>query len=371
MMNLQRNLSLYLEAHGWSTPRQEGRVGRLWDHADTGLSVAVPSQVEEGTLDWRSITERLAEVERISVAEVEADVKLLSTDVANIRAANDLVISNTIPFEAGLTMVQSAWAMFRSCATASMRVRPRIQGNYSRRADEIAARARMAHTKQGSYIIPLLLPLTERLEVDDVMIQGATPEPPERRVMRTFAEAMAKIEAVVVQPEREPRGDDLLELVFAGITAEFASALHQVLVQDSVAEFGTTFQWAPIAGKEPEGLHSFSIPAQAAVRVEAVAERLRKRGPKFETEALTGPIIAARRDPEQGGVVTIDTVRNARNAHVNVRISNDERFDEAVEWLKRRTTVVVEGRIAHEAGGLFSDRRDGIEPLTARQLPQS
>lgn len=369
MMDLRRNLSLYLESHGWLSPYDPGPAGRLWEHPGRDLSVAVPDSVEAGTLDWRSIVERLAEVEDTSASDVELRVKLLSTDVANIRAANDLVIADSIPYDAGLSMVQSAWAMLRSCATASMRVRSRIGGSYSRRADEIAFRARMAHTKRGSYIIPLLLPLSQPIEVDQGLVDAAAPEPPERRVMRTFAEAMTGIESVVVKPEREPRSNDLLELVFAGVTAEFAGALHKVLVQDAVAEFGATFQWAPLGGKQPEGLHSVSIPSQAATRVEELAERLRRQKPRVETEVLTGPIVAARRDPERGGVVTLDTMRNAREAHVNVRMSTDEGFDEAVEWLKRRTTVLVEGRIEREAGGLFSDRVDGVEPLAGRQLP--
>lgn len=368
-LDLQRNLSLYLVAHGWTSTRDPGLAGRLWDHSGTDLSVAVPQEVREGTLDWRSITERLAEVERVSAEQVATDVLLVSIDVANLRAANDLVIRDSIPYEAGVAMMQGAWRMFRACATTSMRPRAQIRSNYNTRADAIAESARMAHTKKGSFVVPLLLPVSEPTGVDQGLVESAPPEPIERRVMRTFAEALDKVDQVVVRPDREVRATDLPELVFSGVSAEFASALHQVLSEDAVTEFSTTFQWAPIAGPQPEGPTTVSIPAAAARRISSVAALLRNAPPPSGLEVLTGPIVGAFRDPERGGTVTVDTMRNSRSAHVNVRVTEDERFDDALEWMRRRTTVALEGRIRREGSGLFTDRANGVEPLSARQLP--
>ncbi|OLT39427.1 hypothetical protein BJF86_08350 [Serinicoccus sp. CNJ-927] len=368
MTDLHRNLALYLQSHGWASLRDAGAAGRLWDHEETDLSVAVPHEVKEGSLDWRSITARLAEVERVTVEQVVADILFMSTDVANLRAANDLVITDTIPYEAGTAMMRDAWRMFRSCATTSMKVRAQIRGNYNKDADEIAGTARMAHTKRGSFIIPLLLPVSEPVPVDTVLVDAAPPEPVERRVMRTFAEALTKVHEVVVTPEREPRQEDALNLIFAGVSAEFATALHHVLSAEAVAEFGAEFQWAPVAGPHPENLNKVSIPAAAAPRVEAVAKVLRNETQDPGIEILTGPIVAVARDPEQGGTVTIDTFRKSRSTHVSVRVTEDQRFDDALDWMKRRTTVALEGRISRHGNVLMSDRHNGVEPLSARQL---
>lgn len=369
MRDLQRNLTLYLSRHGWESPRDPGPAGRLWDHPGTDLSVAIPIEVQEGSLDWRSITERLAEVEHITEEQVVADVILMSTDVANLCAANDLVITDTIPYEAGVSMMQGAWRMFRACATTSIRPRSQIRSNYNRRADEIAETARLAHTKRGSFIIPLLLPVSEPPEVDQGLVESAPPEAIERRVMRTFAEALAKVEQVVVHPDREAPANDVTELVFSGVSAEFATALHHVLTEKAVAEFSATFQWAPVAGPQPEGLSTVSIPAAAAPLVESLAKRLRKAPAGTGVEVLTGPIVGAYRDPDRGGTVTVDTMRNSRSAHVSAKMTEDEPFDQALEWMRRRTTVALEGRITREGGGLFSDRANGVQPLSARQLP--
>lgn len=369
MTDLQRNLSLYLTSRGWTSPREPGTAGRLWDHSGTDLSVAVPFDVREGTLDWRSITERLAEVEGVSAAQVVAEVRRVSMDVANLRAANDLVITDTIPYEAAITMMHGGWRMFRSCATTAMRPRSQIKSAYNKRAEEIVETARMAHTQKGSFIIPLLLPVSEPPEIGKGLVEAAPPEPIERRVMRTFAQALSTLDQLIVQPAREVRSDEVIELVFAGVSAEFTQALHTVLAEESVAEFSASFDWAPIAGPEPEGRASVAIPAGAAPLIQTVTKRLRKAEPPMGIEVLTGPIVEAKRGPERGGIVIIDTMRNARNAHVGVRVTEDELFDNALDWMRRRTTVEVRGHVQRQPAGLFSDRANGVEPRTAAQLP--
>lgn len=368
MRSLQRNLSLYLASHGWVASREPGPAGRLWDHETANLSMAIPEVVHEDSLDWRSITARLAEVERVTIEQVVADLLSMSTDVANLRAANDLVITDTIPYEAGTAMLQGAWRMFRSCATTSMMPRAQIRSNYNNRADEIVRTARMAHTKRGSFIIPLLLPVSEPSEIDEGLVDAAPPEPLERRVMRTFAEALTKVHELVVTPEREPRSEDTLHLISSGVSAEFATALNKVLTEEAVAEFGVQFQWAPVAGPQPDTLSGVSIPAAAAPRVAAVAAKLRNVPTEQYIEILTGPIVAVARDALQGGTVTIDTMRKSRATHVSVRVTDDNQFDSALDWMKRRTTVAVEGRITRQNNVLMSDRANGVAPLSERQL---
>ncbi len=370
-MSLHRNLTAYLMAHGWEPAQDPGPGGQLWEHAMNHSSIAIPNTITEGSLDWRSVISRLVEVEYSSIERIEMAIMLQSVDVANLRAANDIVISDTIPYQAALTMMQSSWAMLRSCATTSMKVRPQIRGAYSREGNRIVDNARMAHTQRGSFIIPLLMPVSEPIPVDEGLVEAAPPEPVERRIMRTFAEALTKIDSVAVQPERSARADDIMELVFAGVSAEFANALHRVLSEDAVAEFGASFVWAPLGGLAPEGLQCVSVPAAAATRVKEVAERLQVFKPKRDVEVLVGPVvgIVRNRDGIPGGVVTVDTWRNNRNVHVKVRITNDELLDTALDWMKKRSTVAIEGRVGQKGTpGLFLDRDDGIEPLASKQL---
>jgi len=203
-------LTRYLAATGWLAPEQPGNAGGLWRHPQSDLLLPVPTRLVDGGLDWDRLVERVAQVEDASPVEVVARIDARLVDVANLRAANDIVIRDTIPYHAGVTMVRESYGMLRAVATTSLGPRAHIRGRYRRHADEIAERARMAHTKRGSFIIPIHIPIPEPAPVSDTLPGDefwVAPESEERRVMRTFAQALAAVDELAVQPEREPSGD--------------------------------------------------------------------------------------------------------------------------------------------------------------------
>ena len=65
--------------------------------------------------------------------------------------------------------------------------------------------------------------------------------------------------------------------------------------------------------------------------------------------------------------MTIQTVRGARPCHVSVNVSR-ERLDQALDWMKQRSTALVAGRVRRAGPTLFSDRRDGVGLLAHEQL---
>jgi len=288
-----------------------------------------------------------------------------TVDVANLRAANDIVITDTIPFAAGVTLVREGWTMLRASATTSLGPRPFIR-HYRPAADKIIDHARMAHTKRGSFVIPIHLPIPEpeaRREEAEPMLEGLEVEPPEseqRRVMRTFAESLAAIDAFAVQPYREPTSDNVHDLVRAGVSHQFASALNRVLDEDSVSEFSANFEWAPSGGPAPSGTASIEVPSSARELIKVVANKLKAPAPQRITEELTGPIIRVERHTDTDtGVVTVQAVRAGRVAHVNVNVSSG-RLDEALMWMRARETVVVESRVHRTSAGLMADSRDAF-----------
>jgi hypothetical protein len=294
-------------------------------------------------------------------------------DVANLRAANDIVISDTIPFAAGVTLVREGWTMLRASATTSLGSRPFIR-KYRPAADEIVQRARMAHTQRGSFVIPIHLPISEpeaqggEREPTLEGLEVGPPESEQRRVMRTFAESLAALDAVAVQPEAEPTSDNVHDLVRAGVSHQFASALHRVLDEDSVSEFSASFEWAASGGPAPSGPTRIEVPSSARDRIKVVASKLKAPAPQQITEELTGPIIRIERHTDTDtGVVTVQAVRAGRVAHVNVNVSSG-RLDEALVWMRARETVVVESRVHRTSAGLMADARDAVTPLKTRRL---
>ena len=374
MTTPRESLTNYLTSTGWVPPVETGPAGGLWMHPDSDLLLPVPHEFIQGGLDWQLIVDRLAQVEGAEPSDVLARLDGRLVDVANIRAANDIVIRDTIPYSAGVTMVRESWTMLRAAATTSIGQRSHIR-HYRRSADTIIESARMAHTRRGSFIIPIYLPLPE-LETDPDSLptqelQTAVSESRERRIMRTFAEALAAIKEIAVVPEKELSANGVQDLVRAGVSHEFAASLKRVLAEEAIAEFSATFVWAPGGGPPPRTPSEVSIPAAAAERLKRVSEKLKTAAVPHQTEYLTGPIVGVHRDDEdQSGVVTVQVSRNARLAHVSVNVSR-EHLDEALDWMKARETVVVQSRVHRSSSGLFADTADAVTPLTSHQLGET
>jgi hypothetical protein len=366
----------YLALTGWIAPVSPGPAGGLWRHPQSELLLPLPDELVEGGIDWHRLIERVALVEDAEVVDVLARLDGRLVDIANLRAANDIVITNTIPFNAGVTLVREGWAMLRSSATTSLGPRAYIR-KYRPAADELIENARMAHTRRGSFVIPIHLPIPEpkaaesAAEDAEAAFDGfeiESPESEQRRVMRTFAESLAAIDEVAIKPEREPTTANVLELVRAGVSHQFAAALHRVLDEESVAEFSASFEWAPSGGPAPSGLSRVTVPSAARERVGTVAKQLKAPAPQRITEELTGPIIRVERHTDTDtGIVTVQAVRSGRVAHVNVNVSSG-RLDEALVWMRARETVVVQSRVHRTSTGLIADSSDAVAPLKSRHL---
>lgn len=374
MTEAHDRLVAYLTSTGWMPPAEAGATGGLWKRPGSDLLLPVPHELVDDGLDWQLVIERLAQVEGTSEGDVASRLERQLADVANIRAANDLVIRDTIPYSAGVTMVRESWTMLRAAATTSLGQKGHIR-RYRQSADSIIESARMAHTRRGSFIIPIYLPLPEPETVVGALpspdLESAVSESQQRRVMRTFAEALAAVDEIAVKPERAPNATGMQELIRSGVSHEFAASLRRVLTEEAVGNFSATFEWAPGGGPAPQTPTTVSIPAEASELVKQVAEKLKTAAMPQQAEYLTGPIVGVHRDDEdRSGVVTVQVSRNARPAHVSVNVSR-ERLDDALDWMKARATVVVQSKVHRTSTGLIADSRDAVTTLASHQLPTS
>jgi hypothetical protein len=270
----------YLSRRGWE-PDPPGPGGALWRHGDDAV-IAVPDRISQGSVEWRSVIERLAAFEARPPIDVVYGVQFQMIDVTHLRAANDIVIAGSIPLEAGVSLVSSGWAMLRAAATSSVRPRSHIAGNFLRSADEIVSQARLGHTQEGSYIIPLLMPLSspedprpEQPPVPGMEIERSPIEPVERRVTRILAQALSAVDQLIVMPEGVPPGRELNAAVIAGASRELVTAVHRVLADPSVSQFEARFAWAGAVGN-PSGVPSeVRIPVDALQRLDNAARRMK------------------------------------------------------------------------------------------------
>lgn len=359
--------------HGWNEV-SEGPAGWMWKHTAAGedtRKIAIVRNLSNDRRAFDGVVQRLAAAHEKPPAEVERTLRMWETDVHMLRAANDIVIAETIPLSAGAVMIESARLMYRSSATAAIRLRPEISGGYSKIGDEISEAVRMGHTERGSYVIPIYVRLSDPDEVPDdeqPPFDGLerksveSVESAERRMTRTFAEAMQAIHDHVLTPERLPRADDVMGLVSAGVTREFVSAITRVLAEDSVAEFETRFEWAASQPAPARIVKSVSVPVGAKEKLTETVKIL-KRSKKREFNVMTGPIVTVSKFPDDRTVfATIKTVRGGHPCSVTAFLP-DFPLKAVTEWMTSGETVQLQGVVERQGGGLVVRQPQGFGPI--------
>jgi hypothetical protein len=187
--------------------------------------------------------------------------------------------------------------------------------------------------------------------------------------MRTFAQALAAVDQVIVAPERTPTSGELQAAVVAGASRELVVALHRVLADDAVADFEAAFSWAG-GVQPPAGVPaSVRLPADAAPRLEQAARQL-KAASYSPDEIVTGPIVEVRHEPNNPfGEISVQTVRRGRPTEVRVRLRADQVL-ETFNWARDGRSVVCEGRVRRTPGRpLMIDEPRRVQPLDQTYLP--
>lgn len=375
--SLADNVRTYLAVKQWSE-KPPGNSGSLWvkGRSDgSSVTVAVPFRLNEDTAEWRGIVERVADYEKRPRRDIGFRLANPLVDVTRLRAANDYVINSSIPLSAGAGLVGAAYRMLRASATTARRPQAHIGGNFSRLGDQIAAQARLGHTEEGSYIVPILMQLSDvssglrdSLLEPEPGVERVSPEPPERRVTRTFAQAVTVIEKRIVEPAREPRATDMHDVIAAGASRELVLAVSAVLLDPAVAEFKFIFDWSPSATPPAAVPPTVTVPADANELL-IKASRLLTASKRDPQRTIIGPIVEVRHIPgDLYGEVALQTVRNGRQVEVRVRL-NEHQLDPTHDWMRTARTVVVEGVVQRAFGQrLRIDNPNNIYPLDETYL---
>jgi hypothetical protein len=346
----------------------------LWrepNSTDESIDVAIPNEIQIGTTEWRGVIDRIARSENRNSSQVEWQIRHYFIDVTRFKAANDSVIGESIPLVSGVGLLSTAYKILRASATTARRNRAQIGGNFSKLGDEITARARLGHTEQGSYIVPILMPLSFNENSDNGRLWEHEPgflgrmdyETSERRVTRTMAEALTALSRIVVEPAVEPTNRVIDPLVDSGVSREFVLAIDQALSDGIVDNFETTFAWAPgfTAPAGIPGVIAISHESKYLLRTAARLLRTPRRDP---VEKITGPIIEVRHVPDDVfGEFAIQAMRRGRQVEIKVRVDR-ARIDEVLEWMKTARTIIVDGQVVRDIGRpLRIDAARNVYPL--------
>lgn len=372
------NLQSYLTHHGWRQT-SSGTGGATWESeaASMGDSILrIPWHVDRTFVEWTWLMGALADSSLRhdidapwTADELSSRVIHWFTDVEEFRGVGD-IDDQSISLDRGAALIDSAKSILRTSATTSRGIKADLSSRYSLVGDRIADQARMGHTKPGSFVIPILMPVEPNGGPQDVTPlsdeMGRYDEPDERRATRTMAQALEAIEKHIVEPAREPTGDDIAALVSAGVAVETLKAVRRVFA--TTMSLNVNFQWA--GGLEGEA----QLPTAAELPVEsddllarAVTKLARREKPA--TEILTGYIVQLRDEhDETTGTIRLSTVRSGRYCEVSVDL--DERdLERAHGWFRDRVSLRVEGRVATVPGKPSRiERLEAIGPISEGQF---
>lgn len=365
------DLLSYLVAKDW-TPINSGSIGELWE-SPSRRQVGIPYKIPPGSLDWRSVLERIASDAQLTIQELSDTLVNMWVDTFAFRASSDIYIQDTIPARAGADLFKNVWRLLRASATASRTPKAQISGNWSRVGDEAINDARFAQTRTGSYILPLLVPLPRLITEGHEAIQ-LTPsgnaiyhESDARRATRTMVEALDAVNNALIQPEKEPVQSVIGELVHVGVSREFIAAVSGIIKHESVANLDLKIDWAGRLPGPSETPASIVIPSEAAYRLER-ALPLFKNSRRTATEILTGPIYKmADRESDQFGVATMEVPRSGRTSQIDVFLHR-QLLVKAHDWFKEHKTVLVEGRVETTPQGLVIKNPSRFDLIGASML---
>ncbi|MDQ2874087.1 MAG: hypothetical protein M3Y33_04430 [Actinomycetota bacterium] len=228
----------------------------------------------------------------------------------------------------------------------------------------------MGHTEDGSYIIPILMPLPpprsdqpDEEAFDGMEIERMPVESSERRIMRMLAQSIAAANEVIVQPAHSPQSStDLLPFIAAGGSKEFLSALHGILNEPSITRLETSFSWAGGVGTPGGVASTVAIESEAAPRLEN-ASRLLHASERFPGKLYSGQIITIMHRPgADDGDIEIDTVRSSRRCRLRVHLRG-ENFSKTYIWAHDERAIIVEGEVERVGRRLTIEDPHRIGPL--------
>lgn len=365
----------YLAAAGWE-PVSTGSAGGFWRLLDAQVAVPHPGEPLPRSM-WVSLLSRIADAtEGLSTDSLETQLAggSTSSDVAWMRLA--VSSEESVALDAGLALVVAVHRMVRAAATTAQRTRAQIGGSYSRIGDEIASRARMGHTVPGSYILPILLPVSDVVPLPPapegqsaLEVSRSQKEPEERRVMRTFAESLRAV-AENLASTKPVTPQVVHKLVPAGVSREQLLAISTVLGSAEVDGLSATFDWSPTYRAPAKVRERVNIPAEAADNVAIAADFMRSQR-ATSMESFSGPIVEIRHEPgDKRGWVTVQTMRRGRAAEVRATVEPDV-IDAAHRWMQEAETVIVVGTISSAPGRPLSIRvPDSVYALSESMLQE-
>lgn len=357
------DLVSYFRATGWREVDPQGPLtGWEFDAGERGiLDASVPQR--QGWRDYarqvQLAIERLALVERRSALAILRDVTQVSADVIRLKADGSAV-DGTVRLEDGATLVASLSKMLLSAACSAIEPRRAYHTRKPGRALDFCSGVRLGQTERGSYVVsaisrvpPVLqshqLSLNFPQPPGGIVVSDYSPEPFERRVVRTLADALGELEHAASRGAASGRLDAFEEAVPRGVSADLCESIA-ALKSCAATAFEVRVGWAPVrppAKWEPV-VASFGEDAVAVIEEAGRMLREKEPVPGFGVRGLVLKVAREPTEQDKTGEVEVLAVVDGVQRPIRLQLTG-ESWQRAHEALSSRRVVWCEGELIRTA----------------------
>lgn len=345
---LPADVTQWLRIHGWVHAGSLGNIAQRWQRADAGVVVPLLASSPDFSLRWSEMLQRLARSFDTDPAGVLLAVVKSGSDIAEFRASGQ--IDDSLPLGDAASFIDSVRRAMQASANSALAPRGYFGHSLPDAARDHARGVRMAQTRRGSYIVPVIsrLPVLEPDDDEDaVLFNEPTFQPFARRAMLTLARGLEALRDLTHE-EAEPARSRIVEAVGAGVSYELCDAIIATLDTDSITDLDVSFTWAerlPIS-KEPSSLR---LESAAIPQLRRVGRFLRGE-PMIGRQTVVGYVKGLDRGGEdEDGRITLRMLDNDKARNVYMTLSEDD-YNKAGDANTRRRMVSATGVLHREPG---------------------
>ena len=172
-------LSAYVEARGWKKTEPFGDLGASYSFGDGGVEVFVPTSrrlADFAIRTWETAG-AIAEVEERSWSEVLRDLLCDDVDKAQVRLPKT-ASDGSIPISAGARIIRESRNMLLAAACSASHPQPAFSVRRRARARRYVKDVRLGQTERGSFVINLLSPVHQSLDIEELVKDETFPPTP-------------------------------------------------------------------------------------------------------------------------------------------------------------------------------------------------
>lgn len=303
---IPRSVRIYMRSHGWVPSVDEAGLIKRWTLRVEDDEYQVDTPTSKASRDYpQRIADLLATltvVEDRPESDVLRDLTTVAYDVQYVRTQPGTP-TGTSPISDAVDAFRHAQSMIVAAATTLDDPRAVLPNRKSVRTTEFIRRVLAGPTREGSFVLSLLIPVPPRLSTEEDLVLFDDPNVPyERQVTTRLHEALrATLEAATLVNDVDEGIEAFTSRVNLGVSANLCEALVG-LSGERRSGIEVSFGWAldrPRVSTEPIIFGSDLIPL-----LESAGQEIRRLEPESDVE-IRGYVTRLHREGTGSGDVTI------------------------------------------------------------------